>query len=98
MLYRFFQSASWIEIELVKDIVTFIIDQLLTIQAHPPHVLPQVKDHMDICSFFPALPQLCMRGAYIIDQKKETMSCNKLTKNQKNLLPGVFLMYCNHGM
>eukprot|EP00794_Sanderia_malayensis_P010517 gene10517-11621_t len=54
-----------------------------------------------IYSHWPCLTQSRRRGKYSVDKKgskKDTMSCHKTSKGHPTLLPGVFTMFCKHGM
>ena len=68
----------------------------------PPHSLPPVSSETESgqLSFFPNWPTLCLRGRYTLDKtekkRKESPMCEK---NKKcSLLPGLFTVYCEHGM
>jgi hypothetical protein len=49
-------------------------------------------------SFFPSLSTCRPRGHYGMDEKKSDNSCQKKYKGHPSLLPGVFTVYCPHGM
>ena len=51
-------------------------------------------------AFFPALPVRRSRGVYKADKpgQKEHRKCHKKGKGQRTLLPGIFTVYCQHGM
>lgn len=55
-------------------------------------------------SFYPALPSVRSRGRYEMDnsgskkkQHNET-DCTKRSKGHPSLLPGVFCLFCEHGI
>lgn len=49
-------------------------------------------------SFFPSLSACRPRGHYSMDDKKTDHSCQKKYKGHPSLLPGMFTVYCPHGM
>ena len=51
-------------------------------------------------SFFPSWPQLSDRGSYTMDKMKSDTreECAKTYRGHPNLLPGIFTVYCQHGM
>ena len=49
-------------------------------------------------SLFPSLSTCRPRGHYGMDEKKSDNSCQKKYKGHPSLLPGVFTVYCPHGM
>eukprot|EP00794_Sanderia_malayensis_P008570 gene8570-9483_t len=68
-------------------------DDLLLSEGEDPENL--------IYSHWPCLRQNRRRGKYSVDKKgskKDTMSCHKTSKGHPTLLPGVFTMFCKHGM
>ena len=77
-----------------------VMEELLAIRelidGMQPHSLPYpVYD--DQLLYFPALPKLCNRGTYYANRNKDSKPCRKITKTQRTLLPGVFLLHCEHG-
>lgn len=52
-------------------------------------------------SFFPSLPIQRSRGTYEMDLKgckKSSHDCNKKSRGHPSLLPGVFCLFCEHGI
>ena len=68
------------------------------------HCLPSVKV-VSNTGYFPALPEQCVRGHYVMDSKplsKQVLnSCDKSAVARSrwgSLTPGLFLLNCPHGM
>lgn len=98
LLYDLLKEATVEEFKLIRPITDIIIQILQYMQNYTPHdleVLP--PQHKDREGSFPDLPKLTVRGTYALDRKRESV-CSKIGKRQKNLLPGVFLVHCPHGM
>ena len=49
-------------------------------------------------SFFPCLPRIRSRGIYDADKKCRQQICTKRTSKHPSLLPGIFTVFCEHGM
>ncbi|XP_041958817.1 uncharacterized protein LOC121718060 isoform X2 [Alosa sapidissima] len=49
-------------------------------------------------SFFPSLPVIRQRGHYLADSKQSKPACHKNASGHPSLLPGVFLIHCEHGI
>ena len=48
-------------------------------------------------AFFPQLPVIRSRGSYRADRVRKEKICTKHTTGHPSLLPGVFVMFCQHG-
>ncbi|CAG2192478.1 unnamed protein product [Mytilus edulis] len=61
----------------------------------------ETPDEEDGLAFFPQLPKQRKRGFFVADKKgsksKEDF-CSKFSKGHPSLLPGVFTMFCPHGV
>ena len=53
---------------------------------------------MDEIAFFPQLPSVRTRGTYAADQNRAKNVCTKLCIGHPTLLPGIFTLFCKHGM
>ncbi|KAL3868521.1 hypothetical protein ACJMK2_041322 [Sinanodonta woodiana] len=64
-----------------------------------PSELPN-KEDIDDLAFFPQLPQIRKRGTSVADKKGLTLKdiCIKFSKGHPHLLPGVFTLFCLHGI
>ncbi|KAL3868428.1 hypothetical protein ACJMK2_041236 [Sinanodonta woodiana] len=64
-----------------------------------PSELPNEED-IDDLAFFPQLPQIRKRGTFVADKKGLTLKdiCAKFSKGHPHLLPGVFTLFCPHGI
>lgn len=49
-------------------------------------------------SYFPCLPVLWDWHRYKSDKHKDTLSCTKLYRGHPSLLPGIFTIFCPHGL
>lgn len=100
VIYKFFLAASDQDIELAQPIINSIISKLNVIQRQISHQLEAAVENTEIDSSFPNLPKLVERGNYNADNsgsKENLASCSKLGKRQRNLIPGIFLLHCQHG-
>lgn len=54
---------------------------------------------VDGLTYFPSLPILRGRGCYQVDRQRTTSEviCNKKAGRHPSLLPGIFLVHCEHG-
>ena len=57
---------------------------------------PSTSSSSDM-AFFPQLPVIRSRGAYRSDRVRKEKICTKHTTGHPSLLPGVFVMFCQHG-
>eukprot|EP00795_Rhopilema_esculentum_P009031 gene9031-16674_t len=66
-----------------------------------PHTLPEatVAQKKNTLAYFPNWPVQCSRGSYYQDKSKknEGPHCKK-DKKKTTLLPGLFTIYCEHGI
>ena len=49
-------------------------------------------------SYFPNLPIFRSRGPYVADTGKRAKICTKRGGSHPTLLPGIFTLFCSHGM
>lgn len=49
-------------------------------------------------SYFPGLPKVRSQGVYIGDKKLSDIICTKRSSRHPALLPGIFTLFCEHGM
>ena len=55
------------------------------------------EKNMDV-AYFPSLPVVRRRGIYTIDRKQKPDGCRKNSSRHPTLLPGIFTLFCQHGM
>ena len=64
----------------------------------PCQLVPIISDE-NMLSFFPQLPQIRTRAIYNIDDRtKHKERCSKQSSGHPALLPGIFTLFCPHGM
>lgn len=61
------------------------------------NVLP-MEDEVRSLSYFSALPRIRHRRAYEADQATKVKVCTKKATGHPTLLPGVFTLFCQHGV
>ena len=97
VLFEFVSNSSAQD----RKVSELLIRNLLAIREYmdglQPHILDSAQDNNDQLVYVPALPKLCRRGSYHADKNKDPAPCRKNSKIQKTLLPGVFLLHCEHG-
>ena len=49
-------------------------------------------------SYFPNLPVVRSRGLYVADTARKAKICTKRGSSHPTLLPGIFTLFCSHGM
>lgn len=49
-------------------------------------------------SYFPHLPVLWERRRYKADKNRDALQCTKLYRGHPSLLPGIFTVFCPHGL
>ena len=70
-----------------------------TCRCHDPN--PPPSDNPSPLRYFPSLPELRAPARYEADLQilaKETDSCRKLSYGHPTLSPGIFTVYCQHGV
>ncbi|XP_062580159.1 uncharacterized protein LOC134242143 [Saccostrea cucullata] len=60
--------------------------------------LMENHDHTHNLSFFPNLPKVRERGVYAMDKAKGDILCTKKFSHHSSLLPGIFTVFCPHGI
>lgn len=100
IIFNFLQSATPEDRKMALPIINDLKTLVKTVLNYEPHDLPfcNLATSSDSDSYFPTLPQRCMRGHYNIDKLKNPQDysiCKRKTK-QKGL-HGVFLVHCPHG-
>lgn len=58
---------------------------------------PMMYDTEDM-AFFPSLPKTQCRGTYVADKATQAKICTKRRTGHPTLLPGLFTLFCKHGM
>ena len=97
-IYIFLLHSDADDVEYLIPILTSTLKVIQYVESHLPHALPEVSSaHQDVSGCFPCLPVIKERGSYTMDSGKHANSCTKLNKGHKSLLPGVFLLHCEHG-
>lgn len=73
-------------------------------ESYPPDTMASLSEdetELKLNSFFPSLPIQRCRGTYEMDLKgcrKSSHDCNKKSRGHPSLLPGVFCLFCEHGI
>ena len=62
------------------------------------HEHTTVTVETDNIAYFPCLPILRNRGAYLTDNTSTNKVCTKRRIGHPTLLPGIFTLFCDHGM
>ncbi len=64
-----------------------------------PDEPPIMDDQLQSLSFFPSLPSVRSRPAFAADkQRYKDKVCSKRYKGHPTLLPGIFAIFCHHGV
>ena len=95
------------ECNTLQHILSFLVPGLLK-KANSPFgyqlsEVPETEDSTfgtpsDEIAFFPQLPIVRNRGSYAADKRSIKKVCTKLRSGHPTLLPGVFTLFCEHGM
>lgn len=96
-IFYFVKSSTATDRHLLVPIMSEILKVLQYVEASPGHLFAESLGIEDTAGMFPELPVIRERGAYAMDSSQATGSCRKLAKGHKNLLPGIFLLHCEHG-
>ena len=59
--------------------------------------LSQEDELKNLC-FFPSLPQVHIQRHYEADAERKTTNCTKKSYGHPSLSPGVFTIFCPHGL
>ena len=101
VLFAFFSHASHVEAALVVNVLKDLLAVKLRLESFVPHALNVQSEASQptssVLECYPALTIHHRRGIYRLDKEKDGEECTKRTKVQKSLLPGIFLVYCEHG-
>ena len=89
--------------DIVGELVTHILDVCRAPYSEPPpppaSYLPPAESQL---SFFPQLPLRIGKGKYAADdhmwKNKHSDSCRKLSYGHPSLSPGIFTIFCPHGI
>jgi len=93
------KSISVLVADLIKEILQCMVSPHTIPQPSPCHYLPVQAD--SLLSFFPSLPQLIGPASYSADKtttKTSPDECRKYSGNHPILTPGIFTMFCPHGV
>ena len=98
-LFNFVKSSDIADRVVIKPLVKKVVEILHVVEQQPSHNLPPLSQFPvpDTAGVFPHLPRIRERGFFHMDGKKFSDSCRKLSKGHKTLLPGIFLLHCEHG-
>lgn len=98
-IYSFLLHSSHDEMIHLKPVLDKVLEVLQYVQEQRAHSLPAASEPPCELSSgcFPDLPIIRQRGKYTMDTKKDSDSCRKLMRGHKSLLPGIFLLHCQHG-
>jgi len=87
----------------VQDLLDALEEKIKFVAHAEPHHLPllgnDAEDDQSMC-YLPNWPALCIRGRYKKDvERKECQhNCRKESRGHPSLLPGIFTLYCPHGI
>ena len=89
----------------IPDPLCILVKDLLRIAKAPynvdpvPETLEEDTNHVQDLEYFPCLPVVRGRGNYCFDTASSLANiCTKRSKRHPSLLPGIFLLHCQHGM
>ena len=85
---------------LVSDIERSLISSFQHISPNPNHIYPPHDQENDLFAYFPSLRRQHGNGNYEADRKQEekSESCRKESWGHPTLSPGIFTLYCQHGV
>lgn len=100
-----FDTVSFMEGDLIPDALCSLVKDLLRIAKAPFNVDPvpetpeEDTNHVQHLEYFPCLPVVRGRGNYCFDTASSLANiCTKRSKRHPSLLPGIFLLHCQHGI
>lgn len=64
----------------------------------PENVLCNQNIQNNDDGYFPTLPIVRSRGSYVADSRQKAKICTKRGSSHPTLLPGIFTLFCSHGM
>ncbi|XP_041922771.1 uncharacterized protein LOC121686464 [Alosa sapidissima] len=98
------QLSTAVEVPLITRNFVFDYKDLFS-KAEAPFLGEELVDDSPVdhpseasLSFFPSLPVIRQRGHYLADSKQSKPACHKNASGHPSLLPGVFLIHCEHGI
>ena len=59
--------------------------------------LPEEEQLRSLC-YFPSLPRVRIRRCFEADTDRKTVVCTKKSSGHPSLLPGIFTIFCPHGL
>lgn len=81
----------------ILDIIQKCVEATFTGDVHVQS--SQVSDQESLpLACYPSMPAVCKRGRYEADCRKPVGSCKKTGARHPSLLPGIFTVFCPHGM
>ena len=99
-----FDVVSLIEGEHLPSVLCDLIKDLLEKAKAPFNVDSPMNSgsqeisHFQDLEYFPCLPVVRSRGDYCFDVNAPSNICTKRSTRHPTLLPGVFLVHCQHGI
>ena len=86
--------------ELLSELVHKSESMYQNCQAVPPQNNLVMGDMNKQLTFFPSLPVLRNRPLFVADKQRGNKEgvCGKMYKGHPTLLPGIFAIYCSHGI
>ena len=82
----------------VVKILLSSIDVVYRTDIPEPAAYSQINEAQYVLEVFPNLPPLRGPAKYAADKYKENSGCRKITKRHARLSPGLFTMFCKHGI
>jgi len=82
-----------------KGLIIYLCDQAKEPHQNATPVLTRLPTSQDHMSSFPNMPLLRQRGAYEQDKiSSKEDPCRKFYRGHPRLMPGIFTVYCTHGI
>ena len=95
-------NVWWGDIRSLQNLLMEVWNACIeSMKSSIPHLLCDAKDKESEMGFFPSLPVKRSRGKFVMDRKpikKEDGECKKKAAGHPSLLPGIFTIFCEHGM
>ncbi|XP_052100691.1 uncharacterized protein LOC127734717 [Mytilus californianus] len=83
--------------QFMRNILSSVVDittKTFIIEEHET----SSKVTQDSLAYFPNLPKIRCRGLYVMDKKMDEKVCTKKGSRHPSLLPGIFTVFCPHGI
>lgn len=100
VLFDFLSSLEQIPNYLrpILEEIVVIIERTLVYPINDTMKIGKSADSSNDLSFFPNFPKIRQRGIYAMDKLKGESICSKKSTRHSSLLPGIFTVFCPHGI